>query len=212
MSTPATATATATITDATLEKILSRLAEKFPDAPAAATLVANPGPAQQHSLLLDNATAAAVATFLRDDPDFQLDYCSNVTGIDWIKDGYLEAVYHLYSVAKKTAAPVVLRLRTATRDLPTADPAGGVNFAASSSVSVPSLTPVWRSCELQEREIYDLFGIVFIGHPDLRRLLMWDEFKDYPMRKDYLEPDDYEWEPTPHNTVLEKAKKHWPKP
>jgi NADH-quinone oxidoreductase subunit C len=53
-------------------------------------------------------------------------------------------------------------------------------------VALPSLTPVWRSCEFQEREIFDLFGILFEGHPDLRRILMWDNFADYPMRKDYV--------------------------
>jgi NADH-quinone oxidoreductase subunit C len=52
--------------------------------------------------------------------------------------------------------------------------------------------------------------VVFEGHPDLRRILMWDEFKDHPMRKDYVEPDDYEWEPTPHGEVLAKAKQHYP--
>src|SRR5437016_10404052 len=73
--------------------------------------------------------------------------------------------------------------------------------------------PIWRSAELQEREIFDLYGIHFDGHPDLRRILMWDEFVDHPMRKDYREPDDYEWEPTPHDDVLEKAKQHYtPRP
>ncbi len=78
---------------------------------------------------------------------------------------------------------------------------------------LPSFTPIWRSAEFQEREIFDLYGIHFEGHPDLRRILMWDEFEDYPMRKDYREPDDYEWEPTPHDAVLEKAKQHYtPRP
>jgi NADH-quinone oxidoreductase subunit C len=108
------------------------------------------------------------------------------------KPGFLEVVYHLYSMEKKHG-PVILRLRTADR---------------SENTSVPSLTPVWRSAEFQEREAYDLYGIIFTGHPDLRRILMWPEFKDYPMRKDYVEPDDYEYEPTAHDKVLEKAKKH----
>jgi len=75
-------------------------------------------------------------------------------------------------------------------------------------VSLPSLTPVWRSAEFQEREIFDLYGIHFEGHPDLRRILMWDEFEGHPMRKDYVEPDDYEYEPTPHAGVLEKSIQH----
>src|SRR5438034_7856958 len=75
---------------------------------------------------------------------------------------------------------------------------------------LPSLTPVWRSAEFQEREIFDLYGIVFEDHPDQRRILMWDEFEDHPMRKDYVQPDDFEWEPTPHDEVLERAKQHYP--
>ena len=106
--------------------------------------------------------------------------------------GYLEAVYHLYSMTHKHG-PVIIRMRTGDR---------------AEGNQLPSLTPIWRSAEFQEREIFDLYGIRFEGHPDLRRILMWDEFEDYPMRKDYREPDDYEWEPTPHDEVLEKAKAH----
>ena len=109
-----------------------------------------------------------------------------------LSPGYLEAVYHLYSMEKKHG-PVMLRLRTENR---------------TDRVHLPSLTPVWRSAEFQEREIFDLYGIIFDGHPDLRRILMWDEFEDHPMRKDYVEPDDYEYEPTAHDDVLAKAKQH----
>lgn len=186
-------------------------------------IIPNDSPANQPSLLMDAAHAVAVARFLRDDPDLRLDYCSNVTGIDWLEaeiaekvrvkkivDGvekeveevrktrrpaYLEAVYHLYSMARKHG-PVILRLRTVNR---------------SDDVRLPSLTPIWRGCEFQEREIFDLYGIVFEGHPDLRRILMWEGYADHPMRKDYVEPDDYEYEPTPHNEVLERAKGHYQK-
>src|SRR5438270_5335006 len=185
-------------------------------------IVPNPGPANQLSLLIDNEHALAVARFLRDDPALGLDFCSNATGVDWPertvkktvkvkkviegveKDvdetteekipGYLEAVYHLYSIALKNG-PVIIRMRTADR---------------AEGTRLPSLTPVYRSAEFQEREIFDLYGIRFDGHPDLRRILMWDEFTDYPMRKDYREPDDYEFEPTPHDEVLARAKQHYP--
>jgi NADH-quinone oxidoreductase subunit C len=183
-------------------------------------IIANGSPANQPSLLVDREHAVAVVRFLRDDPALRLDYCSNVTGVDWLdrvmkktvkvkqivdgveKDidqseeqkipGYLEAVYHLFSIALKHG-PVVIRLRTSDR----------VN-----AVHLPSLTPLYRSAEFQEREIYDLYGIRFDGHPDLRRILMWDEFVDHPMRKDYVGPDDYEYEPTPHDEVRERAKEH----
>ncbi len=206
-----------------LEEIKARIEQAIPG--AVVEIIANPGPANQPSLLLDHAHAAQVALFLRDDPELRLDFCSNVTGVDWLDrtvkkkvkvkklvegeekeveetqeeffPGYLEVVYHLYSMAHKHG-PVVVRLRTPDR---------------APNSPLPSLTPVWRSAEFQEREIYDLYGIHFEGHPDLRRILMWDEFTDFPMRKDYVEPDDYEYEPTPHDDVLEKAKLHYaPRP
>lgn len=202
----------------TLEQIKSHIAAAVPG--ARVELLPNESPSAQRSLLLDGEHAVAVAKFLRDDPTLRLDFCSNATGVDWpesviktkvkkrvvvdgvekeveetidtLRSGCLEAVYHLYSMEKKHG-PVILRLRTANR---------------ADKNHLPSLTPVWRSCEFQEREIFDLFGIVFDGHPDLRRILMWDGFQDFPMRKDYVEPDDYEYEPTPHDDVLEKAKAH----
>lgn len=158
-------------------------------------IVENPSPLAQHSLVVDVAHAAAVATYLRDDEVLQFDYCSNVTGVDWPgkeAPGYLEVVYHLYSMALGHG-PLVLRQRTANR---------------SDQVTVASLTPVWRSAEFQEREVFDLFGVVFSGHPDLRRILMWDEFTDHPMRRDYVEPDDFEYEPTAHDEVLKRAEAH----
>jgi NADH-quinone oxidoreductase subunit C len=209
----------------TLEQLRDRLLARFTGAEI--SIVTNPGPAAQHSLLLPNlAQLRQIAFFLRDDPALKLDFCSNVTGIDWpdkeivettkttvpdpaggpakvveqktkkLQPGYLEVVYHLYSMALKHG-PVILRLRTGNR---------------TDRVTLPSLTPVWRAAEFQEREVFDLYGVVFEGHPDLRRILMWDEFKDHPMRKDYVEPDDYEWEPTPHGAVHEKAKRHYPSP
>ncbi len=180
----------------TLEQIKDRLAAAFPGAPV--EIIPNASPSLQPSLLLPARQALQIARFLRDQPDLRFDYASNVTGVDWpektvkekvkvkkIIDGVekeieelveretpacLEAVYHLYSMALGHG-PLVIRLRTANR---------------TDRLTVPSLTPVWRSCELQEREIFDLFGIRFEGHPDLRRLLLWDNFEGHPMRKDYL--------------------------
>ena len=204
-----------------LEQIKAAIEAAVPGAKL--TLVKNDSPSAQHSLLVEVEHAYAVAKFLRDDPQLRFDYCSNVTGVDFLdaelsekvkvkkvvdgvekeveevkktkRAGYLEVVYHLYSMSLKHG-PVILRQRTPGR----ADP-----------VKVTSLTPLWRSAEFQEREVFDLYGVLFDGHPDLRRILMWDGFKDYPMRKDYVEPDDYEYEPTPHDEVLEKAKPHMPK-
>jgi len=202
----------------TLEQIKARLEAAVPGANL--EIIANDSPSVQRSLLADNEYALAIARQLRDDPELRFDYLSNVSGVDWPdctttekvktreliegvereiertvehkRPGFLEAVYHLYSVQLRQG-PLILRLRTQDR--------GEAN-------QVPSLTPIWRGAELQEREAFDLFGIVFDGHPDLRRILMWDGFKDFPMRKDFSEPDDYEYEPTPHDEVLERAKRH----
>ncbi len=202
----------------TLETIKSEIEVSVPG--CVLEIIANPSPSGQHSLRIDPAHAVAIATFLRDAEHLRFDYCSNVTGIDWpskeisekvkVKKtvdgveqeveevrklqtaGHLEVVYHLYSMEKKQG-PVILRMRTEDR---------------AEGVHLPSLTHVWRSADFQEREIFDLYGVIFDGHPDLRRILMWDDFKDHPMRKDYVEPDDYEYEPTAHDQVLERARQH----
>jgi len=204
----------------TLEQIKSRLEAVVRG--ARIEIMPNDSPSGQRSLIVDSEHGLSVAGVLCKEAELRLDYCSNATGVDWpeaeltekvkvkkivggvekeveevkktLRPGYLEAVYHLYSMEKKHG-PVIIRLRTENR---------------ADKNHLPSLTPAWRGCELQEREIFDLYGIVFDGHPDLRRILMWDEFKDHPMRKDYVEPDDYEYEPTPHDEVLEKAKQYHP--
>jgi len=210
----------------TVEEIKAAIEAAVPG--AGVEIVPNPSVSAQHSLRLAPSHAFQVAMFLRDDAELSLDFLSNATGVDWpdkeiaekvkvtrtvtktvdgvdqqveetveetrkrVEPGCLEAVYHLFSVAKGHG-PVVIRMKTVNR---------------TDQVNLPSLTPVWRSAEFQEREIFDLFGIVFSGHPDLRRLLMWDEFKDHPMRRDYVEPDDFEYEPTAHDEVLKRAEAH----
>lgn len=205
-----------------LENIKSALETHVPG--CRVEIIPNPSPSAQHSLLIDPEHALAVATFLRDDADARFDFCTNVTGIDWpareistkikvkklvdgpngpeekevdevqktVTPGYLEVVYHLFSQELRTG-PLPIRMRTADRE---------------SGVHLPSLTPVWRSAEFQEREIFDLYGVIFDGHPDLRRILMWDGFVDHPMRRDYVDPDDYEYEPTAHDEVLKRANQH----
>jgi NADH-quinone oxidoreductase subunit D/NADH-quinone oxidoreductase subunit C/D len=112
------------------------------------------------------------STYLRDQAGY--DYLSNVTGVDYL--GYkgrseanrFEVVYHVYST--KGGGPVVMHVRA-----PANDPI------------VPSVISVWPGADLQEREIWDLFGIRFPGHPNLRRILLWEGFNGHPMRKDWKE-------------------------
>jgi NADH:ubiquinone oxidoreductase subunit C len=122
------------------------------------------------SILIENPEdLTRAALLLKESPKFRLDYLSSVTAADYLT--YLESVYHLYSMAQKKG-PVVLRVRV-----------------TKNNARIPSLAPVYRSAELQEREAFDTFGIIYEGHPDPRRLFMWEEFQGYPLRKDYEQED-----------------------
>ena len=128
---------------------------------------------------------AAVCRCLKEHERFGLDYLANLTAVDYPAEhlpappqtvggaqaGRMDVIYHLYSMAKKHG-PLTLKVK-----LNRAQPV------------VASVTPIWRGAEFQEREVYDLFGVTFEGHPDLRRLLMWEGFEGHPMRKDYVVED-----------------------
>lgn len=108
-----------------------------------------------------------VATALRD--EFGYDYLSSVTGVDYLPEGKMEVVYHFF---RSTGGPgLVIKTQVPRED-----------------ASVPSLVPVYPGAEFQEREAWDLLGIRFVGHPDLRRILMWEGFHGHPLRKDWREP------------------------
>ena len=119
--------------------------------------------------VVDRTSLLELARFLKENSGFKMDYVSCITGVDY-RD-YLECVYHFYSMEKKQG-PVCLKVRVKPDD-----------------PKIPSLTPLYRGAEFQEREAYDMVGIVFEGHPDLRRILMWDGFAHYPLRKSYV-PED----------------------
>lgn len=145
----------------TPEELKKQLASRFPDAKL--RLIAN-------SLLVENPQdLTRIAFFLKEAPELRMDYLSSVTAADHLS--FLESIYHFYSVEKKTG-PVVLRVRVA-RD----------------HAKIPSLVPVYRGAEYQEREAYDTFGIIYEGHPDLRRLFMWEGFEGFPLRKDFIQED-----------------------
>lgn len=121
------------------------------------------------SLVIPKEKWFEIARFLKESADYQFDFLSSVTGVDYVQ--HAEVVYHLYSMAKKDG-PLTVKVRT-ERD----------------NGHIPSVAPIWRSAEFQEREAYDLVGIQFDGHPDLRRILMWEGFQFHPLRKDYV-PED----------------------
>ena len=113
----------------------------------------------------------AVCKMLKQTERFSLDYLANLTAVDYPAEQRMDVVYHLYSMAKKHG-PLTLKVKL-----------------NRTQAVVASITPIWRGAEFQEREVYDLYGVTFEGHPDLRRILMWDGFEGHPMRKDYVVED-----------------------
>lgn len=107
-----------------------------------------------------------VCRFLHDDPDLRFEFLSSLTGVDRLE--WFEVAYHLESIRLNMLT--VIKVRTYDRDDPKA----------------PSVAEVWPGANLQEREAYDLLGIYFEGHPDMRRILLWEGFAGHPLRKDYL--------------------------
>lgn len=115
-----------------------------------------------------------VCLFLHDDRAHAYDMLSSVTAVDYVE--FFDVVYHLTSISRN--ASTVLKVRLYGRDAPT----------------VASVTSVWAGADLQEREIYDLLGVTFTGHPNLKRMLTWEGFQGHPLRRDYLEPPlPYTW-------------------
>ena len=119
----------------------------------------------QHWAVLRKESLREVCRWLRDGRETAYDLLLDVTAVHWPDDPEpFELVYHLYSTARRDR----LRLKVRVRD----------------GEAVPSLSDLWASAEWNERETYDMFGIVFDGHPDLRRILMPDDYTDFPLRKE----------------------------
>ncbi len=137
------------------------LAARFPESVTADT---RPGFA---GFIIKKENLLEVATAIRD--EFGYDLLTAVTGVDYLAENKMEVVYHAY---KTTGGPgLVFRVQVERVD----------------PVEVPSVTGIWLGAEYQEREAWDLMGIKFSGHPDLRRILMWEGFEGHPLRKDWKE-------------------------
>ena len=119
----------------------------------------------QDGLVVKSEFLLRVATFLKDTPGLDFNYLTAITAVDYYD--YFEVVYRLTSMEHNHS--LVVKTRCCERVNPT----------------LPSVVSLWRGAELQEREIYDLMGISFDGHPNLKRLFLWQGFKGHPLRKDY---------------------------
>jgi NADH-quinone oxidoreductase subunit C len=115
---------------------------------------------------------AEVSKFLKDDPDLKFDSLMCLSGMDYGADSELGVVYNLFSMTHRHKITIRVNL---PRDNPKA----------------PSVEQIWRTADWHEREAYDLFGIVFEGHRDLRRILCPDDWEGYPLRKDYVVQEYY---------------------
>ena len=119
----------------------------------------------EEALVVDRNSLFEVAQFLRDENEFAFDYFNYITAVDYYD--YFEVVYQITSL--KYNHTLVLKT-CCDRDNPV----------------VPSLVKLWRGADFQEREVYDLLGIVFEGHPNLKRIVLWEGFQGHPLRKDYI--------------------------
>jgi NADH-quinone oxidoreductase subunit C len=118
------------------------------------------------ALLVESKSLADVMTFLKNTPGLDFNYMTTITAIDYFQ--YFEVVYNLVSMQQNHSLTV--KTRVEGRDNP----------------RLPSVVSLWRSADYQEREIYDLMGITFDGHPNMKRIVLWPEFKGHPQRKDFL--------------------------
>lgn len=158
--------------------IHNKLKDGFPEHVGEADLAArNP------AIFVAPAGIVPVCRFLHDAPDLRFDCLSNESAVDFKARGVLQVVYHLYSYAHRHS--IVLKV-DAPRDNPV----------------VPTVESVWRAANWLEREIYDLMGIDFSGHSDLRRLLMPEDWIGHPARKDYVEPEEYHGISTRRESLL----------
>lgn len=144
----------------------------------------------QVSVTLKKERILDIFRYLHDDPDLFLDYLVDVCGADYLgkKEKRFEVVYHLYSIRHRHAVRIKAEV-------------------ADEKPSIDSVMPIWVGANWHEREAYDMYGIVFKGHPDLRRILLPEDWEGYPLRKDYpVTGPEKEW--PGFLEVLDKAKRY----
>ena len=115
---------------------------------------------------IEPASVLEASRFLYETPDLDFAFLTAISAVDYVE--YFELVYHLLSMRHNQSA--VVKTRCYTREEPT----------------VPSVVSIWQGADLQEREIWDLMGVRFEGHPNMKRVLLWEEFPGHPLRKDFL--------------------------
>jgi len=118
------------------------------------------------AVMVDSKSLVNVMAYLKNTTGLDFDYMTTITAVDYFQ--YFEVIYNLVSMVHNHS--LTIKTRVYGRENP----------------SLPSVVSLWRSADHQEREIYDLMGITFEGHPNMKRIVLWPEFKGHPQRKDYL--------------------------
>ena len=131
----------------------------------------------QAAIYVHEKKLVEICQLLRDAPTYYFDFLANITAVDFYPEPYFEVVYHLSSIPfqKQLTLKVKLAFDRVEGTMPELDSVAGV----------------WRTADWHEREIFDLMGIYFRNHPDLRRILMPDDWQGFPLRKDYIDPETY---------------------
>ena len=144
------------------EELAAHLQKRYPDVPEGWS---------DSALWVRPDSVVEVVKFLKEEPELALNYLNSISAVDYIE--YFEVVYHLTSFEHNHSA--VIKTKVYGRD----DPA------------VPSVVSVWQGADFQEREIWDLMGVRFVGHPNLKRIMLWEGFPGHPLRKDFQDTVEY---------------------
>jgi NADH-quinone oxidoreductase subunit C len=163
----------------TFEEIQQRLAAKFGER-IGALAPANKDP----FLVVPAADIAEICRFAKEDEALAFDCLMNLSSVDWPKKNQIEVVYHLWSYRRRHSFILKVQLDRAKPE-------------------VPSIESIWKSADWLEREQYDLMGVTFTGHPDLRRIMMPDDWVGNPLRKDYAEQPQWHNITTTRDNSLE---------
>jgi NADH-quinone oxidoreductase subunit C len=151
----------------TQEEICTQLKAQFGDAVGALSETKG-----DRFVVVKGDNIVDVCRFLKETTGLEFDYCQDITAVDWPARKVIEVVFHVYSFVHRHG--LVVKVET-DRDKP----------------SIPTVEGVWKAANWLEREIFDLFGVDFIGHSDMRRILMPDDWVGHPLRKDYKEAGGY---------------------
>jgi NADH-quinone oxidoreductase subunit C len=131
---------------------------------------------------------AEIAAFLRDEPNLRFDMLMCLSAVD--RKGSFEVVYHIFSMTHGHRSVLKVSVPAETRQ-------------------VPTVSQIWRTAEWHEREAFDLMGVEFTGHPDLRRILLPDDWEGHPLRKDYKTPDEYRGLKVTYNNLQDPPNRDW---